>query len=264
MKEDRAVFCYNVFMTWAGKRKVLYSLLLLGVALLIIIPVAYTLYPKPSCFDGRQNQDEQGIDCGGSCAKVCVEKTTPPRVLWARSFEVGAGVYSVAAYVSNPNISLGSSNVPYTFKIYDEKNILITKRSGVATILPNVDFPIFEGIIETGNRIPARVFFAFTATPLWQQLSEQVRLSSGNTVLLNEDGKPRLSTVITNPGIAAVKNVSVIAILYDSNGTAIAASQTIIDEIPKGDSQTAVFTWPAPFGKPVSRIEVSPEFLTSK
>ncbi|MBN2497104.1 MAG: hypothetical protein JXR96_21100 [Deltaproteobacteria bacterium] len=29
------------------------------------------LYPRPSCFDGLQNGDEQGVDCGGICAQPC-------------------------------------------------------------------------------------------------------------------------------------------------------------------------------------------------
>lgn len=248
-------------MTWAGKRKFFYLSILLAVFLAITIPIFYSIYPKPSCFDGKQNQDEKGIDCDGGCKKVCFERAAPIQILWTRSFKVSDGVYSAIAYVANSNFNLGARNVPYVFKIYDDRNVLIKERRGSTNIPPNVNFPVFEGIISTGNRTPARAFFEFSASPYFERLNEQPSLSVKSNLLAEGENNPRLSATVVNDNIFGVKDVSVVAVLYDQEDTAIAASQTIIEEIAKNSSKEVVFTWPAPFSNKIGRIEIYPKFL---
>lgn len=251
-------------MTWAGKRKFLYLSIIFIVFLAVSVPIIYSIYPKPSCFDGKQNQNEKGVDCDGSCQKVCLELTNPLQVLWARPFEISEGVYGAVAYVSNPNFSLGAKDIPYTFKLYDNRNILIEERRGFTTVLPNSSFPIFEGVIATGNRIPGRSFFEFTATPRFERLAEQPSLSVKNSALTGESDNPRLSATVVNDNIFPIKDISVVVVLYDSKDTAIAASQTIIDEIPKNSSKEVIFTWPAPFRSAVGRIEIYPKVFLGR
>ncbi len=46
--------------------------------------------------------------------------------------------------------------------------------------------------------------------------------------------------------------------MFDAMGTAIAASQTVIPELgPRGNTDV-VFTWNAPFGASVGRVEILP------
>ncbi len=251
-------------MTWAGKRKFLYISIFLIIFLAITIPIFYSLYPKPSCFDGKQNQNEKGIDCDGSCQKVCLERTTVLQILWTRSFKVSDGVYSAVAYISNSNFNLGARDVPYVFKLYDDRNIFIEERRGFATILPNTNFPIFEGVITTGNRIPKRAFFEFIGSPDFERLDAQPDLRIKNSIFRESDGKPRLSASVVNDSISGVKDISLVALLYDEKDTAIAASQTIIDEISKDSSKEIVFTWPEPFKSVVGRIEIYPKVFLGR
>jgi len=51
-------------------------------------------HPMPSCYDGLQNGDEKGIDCGGSCEIICIEsaQTLNPFVKswnWLKSLLTG-------------------------------------------------------------------------------------------------------------------------------------------------------------------------------
>ena len=251
-------------MTWAGKRKSLYLSILFIVFLAIVIPIFYSIYPKSSCFDGKQNQDEKGIDCDGGCKKVCLERTNPLQILWTRSFKVSDGVYSAVAYIGNSNFNLGARDVPYVFKLYDDRNVLIEERRGFTTVPPNSNFPVFEGIIITGNRAPARAFFEFSAAPYFERLNEQPSLSVKSNLLTEGESNPRLSATIVNDNIFGVKDISVVAVLYDQKDTAIAASQTIIDEIAKNSSKEVIFTWPAAFPNKIGRIEIYPKFLLSQ
>lgn len=250
-------------MTWSGRRKTLYISVVVIVILAIIIPIGYKLFPKPSCTDGIQNEGEQGVDCDGPCPKVCQDLTAAVQVLWTRQFKVSDGVYSAVAYVSNPNFSLYATNVPYTFKLYDDKNILIIERHGQATILPNTSMPLFEGLIQTGNRIPVRAFFAFDGAPVWQKIATQPKLEVKNSEIENASTSPRLQATLTNDTVLPIRNIQIVAVLYDINDNAIAASQTVLDVVAAGESEDVTFTWPHPFTAPVNRIEVYPKFITS-
>ena len=75
-------------------------------AILVVGFIAYrVLYEAPTCSDGVQNGDEEGVDCGGACDRVCSFQAVDPIVLWERFFEVGPGVYNTVALIENPNVN---------------------------------------------------------------------------------------------------------------------------------------------------------------
>jgi hypothetical protein len=233
-------------------------LLVLGA---LIAPIAYKLKPKASCTDGIQNQGERSIDCEGPCPNICVNLLAPVRVVWARPFKVEEGVFSAAAYISNPNFGLGAKNVSYEFKLYDQNNILIGTRSGRTDILPNSTYPIFEGVIVSENRIPTKAFFEFTAQQNWVKLPEQPVLNIKNPVLTNASTTPRLTADIVNDNIFPIDTVRVTAVLYDENDNAVAGSETVIDRMEKSSNRVLVFTWPKAFTSSIGRIEIYPKFI---
>jgi len=53
----------------------------------------------------------------------------------------------------------------------------------------------------------------------------------------------RLSGVIVNEGFSEVRNLTVVGVVFDTEGVARAASVTYIDRIAAKDSEPAVFTW---------------------
>jgi len=218
----------------------------------ILAPLFWYFYPKPSCSDGKRNQDEQGVDCGGSCSKICAAATQPLRVLWTRSFFVAPGVASGAAFILNPNPTLGASDVSYRLRLYDAQNILIAERRGTADILPNAQFPVFEGGIPVGNRIPSRAFLEFTSEPAWRPQTSPPDLSITNQSF--DEQALVLEADVTNPGVSTMRNIEAIGVIYDEGDNAIGASKTIIDRIAGGGTAHVVFTWLAPFtSSPVSQ-----------
>lgn len=247
-------------LSWAAKRKTLYALVFVTVGLLFIAaPTTYVLYRAPTCGDGKQNQSEQGVDCGGPCTNLCQEKELEPIVLWQRSFEVGPGAHTVVAYVQNPNIDSAAIQVPYLFRLYNSEQLLIGERTGRIDLPPNTSFPIFEANVPSGKQIPARVSFEFRAKPYWVRqkgVFPDVRINK--VVLSRENANPLLSAEIENKGLNAYNRVPVIAILYDTAGNAVAASRTVLDSIEGQSSQPVVFTWPKPFGTIISEKEIVP------
>src|SRR3989344_7202851 len=98
------VFCYTRKMSWAARRRFI-ILLIIGavvVAFLTTVGIA-TFYDAPSCTDSKQNQDETGIDCGGSCSRICTAEAQPPTVLFTKAIQNGEGRVDVIAEIENKN-----------------------------------------------------------------------------------------------------------------------------------------------------------------
>jgi len=134
-------------------------LLLLGVVGLLIY--ALRVPAAPSCFDHIQNQNETGVDCGGSC-KSC-EAVKGLTVYEAKVFSTKEGFADVFAEVRNTNIDYGIHEFQYTFELYDRDDALITSKNGITYILPNSRKFIIEQAIAT-TRLPVKVKFLLRKT----------------------------------------------------------------------------------------------------
>ena len=251
-------------MEWAFKNRMVYiGGLLLIFIIIFSLPVYRFLNKEPTCFDGKQNGNELGIDCGGSCSNVCKEDAESLVILWSRSFKIREGVYNSIAMIENQNLSAGAYDVPYTFRLFDERNILVYERKGKVNIPAQTRFPIFEGAIVTGERIPQKTFFEFTNDIDWvQQTSLTSELVIKNQEILNTDSSPRIDVEVLNRGLKNIKNLELFVVVYDLDGNAMAGSKTFIDSIKTDKTVKAFFTWPDPFLSQVGRIEVIPKFET--
>ncbi len=252
-------------MSWALKRQLIIVALVLAVFSTIGTIILYPkLNPPPTCSDGKQNGKEQGVDCGGSCARICPFATNDVVVKWARAFPVTDDVWNAVAYISNPNVTAAARKVPYEFRFYDEDNQYITRRDGVAYIAPNGTSAIFEGGIQVGSRPPHYTEFKFLADPLWESIDPRntdIKIFPKGEKLENEAIKPRFTATIMNTSqLFTVQDVDVIAILYGADGNALAASQTNIEGMVPQESQDVYFTWQKPFSAQVTRTEIIPRF----
>ena len=251
-----ADFCYTKNMTWAGQRRLQY---LGGIFLVFLIILSIFLYPiifkKPTCTDGVKNGDEIGIDCGGSCALMCFDKTSDPVVIWSRAFPVLGSNYNLVAYVENQNKNSGIENISYQFLVYDVNNRMIGSRQGRAFVPPNKQFAIFEPTFDVGLSQVKSVTFEFTEPFIW--VKKEATLNNlalfVENITLGEDLKsPSLSAIIKNESIYDIPPFEVIAILYDKDHNAINASKTIKDGLLSNESLPVFFTWPIPLtGTPV-------------
>jgi len=217
---------------------------LIATLLVVWVWLAFFNAP-PTCFDGVQNGAERGVDCGGSCTLICAIDARAPVVLWSRIFETSPGVYTAAAYVQNANIGAGAREVPYLFQLFDADNSHVMERSGVTDLPPVQTIPIIEHNIVTGTRRATRVLFSFDAVPVWSTIQTDTipRLRIAKQVLA-PDGS-RLSATISNDTVSDASHVTVVAVLFDVDGIARAASKSQIEYLQHKTSQDVVFTWPA-------------------
>ncbi len=247
-------------VSWGTRRKYLivasFAILFLGVFSLYGF---VTFYEPASCFDGKQNKDEVGIDCGGSCVRFCEDRTLNLLVHWQRFFYINDGMYNAVAYIENTDPRSGSQSVSYVFKLYDRESVLVAERAGTVTIPPQRIVPVFEGAITTGHRLPFRSVFEFEGRAEWVSLRDGVpSVRVVREHLQDENTLPLLQATLENRNNIELTDVEVIAIIYDRQNNAQTASKTVIPYVEPLGSSPLLFSWPSPFGFTVGRIEIVP------
>lgn len=245
-------------MSWARKRKTIYVSGILAVFFVVVVlPAIIYFYKAPTCSDGKMNQNELGVDCGGSCTLLCNSQYVPLNVLWSRFSKIDDGLYNVLAYVENPNINAGASNLDYVFKLYDKQGLLLKERRGRTFAPANKVMAIFETEIATGNLIPDRVEFSFATQAVWlKQDSVESALSVSQTIMSRVDTAPRLTFTLQNKTIKDIKQIEAIGIVYNADGNTVAFSKTIVDNLLGREIREVNLNWPKPFTEDFARTEI--------
>lgn len=248
--------------SWSTRRKTTYALLtVFTLFVLIVIPLFLWLYKPPTCTDGIRNGDEGGIDCGGSCIKLCQSTFIPLRVTWggAKFERVSKGLYNLSSYIENNNIYGSAEKVPYKITLYDSSGLMITDKRGSIDIPPHRNVIVFENAVNTRERVPVKATFEFLAPPVWFKSHDVLN----NIAIIKKDYKELdnssfLNVTLENKGLTPYENLTVYSVLYDSENNAIGFSKTVVDEILPKSKQDISFTWPFDRQGRVVSIEVLP------
>ncbi len=231
-----------------------------GVGFVAILTIA-TFYKTPSCSDGKQNQGELGIDCGGPCPYLCTTQVYPPTVLFTKAIPNGAGRVDIAASVENVNAAAAAKDVPYTVTLYGADQVLVQQVTGTVDLPPSSTVPVFIPGIASGNQQAVHAFLTIDpAAPRWFTLTSDPRVQPvvSNTTLSGSDESPRIDATLSNASVTALANVPMVVFVHNAQGDVIAASQTVVPLIPPQGQATATFTWNGAFSSVPAAIEVIP------
>lgn len=241
---------------WTIKKQISYLAIIIVIVVIVIVIIVANII-APTCSDGKQNQEEQGIDCGGPCPKQCLGEIKDLIVLWSKFFDIGQGKYDVVAMIENPNLFLALPSFKYRFKLYDKNNIMITSIEGEAFINPGETYPIFETGVAVGGRVPQKAFIELEENPQWELFKKnEQQLVVSKKQFFNTPPFPRLIISVSNKSASEIKNIYTAAILYDKDKNAIGASASKIESVLSSASQDIVFTWPKLLPEDPSLIEV--------
>jgi len=248
-----------MYSVWAAKQRLKIHLLVGGIVLVALVVYIYVNLRQPSsCFDHKRNQDEIGIDCGGTCSLLCRSQTGELNTLWVQTFEVSQGIWSALAYIENPNFNAYATDIPYRFTLYDRNGIAILKREGSTYILGEPVIPIFVGQIAVGSRTPYRATFEWLHDPVWQKLVSRYQVAFEEQQIQGDAGRPEVTVVIKNTEPTELRDIEVVAIVYDKDQNAIAVSQTYVDILQPREKRLLTFSWPHPFTATPVRVELLP------
>lgn len=238
---------------------VIYIFLFLGIG----IGIYFWVRPAPTCFDGKQNQNEGGVDCGGVCALACAENVVGQALVIreATAFPVGEGQYDVVMQVTNPNNAVGAKTFRYTLALLDETGKTLVETVGESWALPQ----------ETKTLL---AFGLTTATPPAKTL-----LTIGEvdwTRLTNYDVEPKLGIyneayqatprpgefgvatgLIINESDYDFRLVTIKVVLRDAVGKPLAINQTDRRTFLSREEHAFRLPWTAPFGGQVAKVEVT-------
>ena len=195
----------------------------------------------PSCFDGIQNQGETGIDCGGPCISCDAKKAKPIAVNYATVFKAGSGL-GVVAEIQNPNTTLGASVVPYSIALINALGAVQQTITGETFVYPGEIKYIIEPYVAQD---PAQITQA------------QVSIPTSTIAWIGADQlpKPQIDVQNINTGMNPTMQVTgrivnqtqydfaapvVDALVYNKNGSILAASQVTLGDLPAFGNESFV------------------------
>ncbi len=238
---------YYLFMlSWARKRQIYYFLGVIAFFAVIGLILFFIYKPKPTCFDGKQNQTETGIDCGGTCVLACAPDILPLKIYWVRPLKVNDGWYDAVALVENENINYGVRRAPYTLYLYDKDHILLTKQTGATFINPTEKFVVFANRLNTGSNVATQAFLEFDNKLKWEKAKVVPKVINIERQSFINTPRPRLQITATNLTLDPLTNLRVSTVVADGNNNALAASDTFIDKLKAKEKKDIFFTWPTP------------------
>jgi Mg-chelatase subunit ChlD len=242
---------------WAMKRRLAYGGGFMGVILIFLSIISFSIfYKEPTCYDRSANGGEAGIDCGGTCVRICAAEVIPLKVLWVEPFRVSENTYNVVAYIENRNLDKGIEKLPYTIRLFDDKGEILN-REGITEMPPDVTYPLFEGRIATSERVPTYATIEFGEDPVWVPARQNgERYMTERRELSGADKKPVITAVVKNESREEAQEVDVVATIFNSQGIPLTASRTKVPLFPGGSTKQVTFTWQEPIAKTIRTCEV--------
>ncbi len=239
---------------WSARRRAFIILVVIAaLALLIFVPITIrNLAVVPTCTDGRQNADETGVDCGGSCVLVCRAQAAPLIVEWARVVPVTSTVYNMAFLAHNRNYDAIARNVPYRCALYDAEHNKLQEQKGNMTVSPAGKMTQIEtGLEFPAENPPVTARCEFSTNHQWLRLPAKSLPSPFDyqSTVIDSEGRPSVTTMASSldPN-RTFSNVGFVASVWDSTDTLVAVSRTLVDTISPTNRYPLVFTWPQALG----------------
>lgn len=206
--------------------------------LTVLLTVGWGIYASgffsaSTCFDGRLNQGEEEIDCGGPCIACAIKRLQLIRAE-TQIFNIDGNTNAVVIF-SNPNIGYGARSFSYILNFYNlsqEKIFSLTKETFIypaeaqkIVIEPNlkVNFSVIAGrpevLIENLQWAPVKEFNQ-PRTQLRQVKTELIGNQANISGLLANREPFALSRAVVNA-----------IVVYKTSRMPIGASKTILQNL---------------------------------
>lgn len=247
------------------KRKIKILSIYFSIILVLGSIIYFAFKPKPSCYDGILNQNEQRVDCGGPCFP-CLEEKTPVdlSVLGAEVVHDIDNKYDVAIKVKNQNEIFGASQMHFKIIFEDEnKNeIAVHEEQKGYFILPKEEKQLIVQGISTETR-PSQVRVKFQDVE-WERFSQYeeprlVVLRPTYTPNPEEGGFAKITGTLVNKSEIDFETIKVNAILRDKDGRLLATNYQILNTVRVEEQRDFVMFFSHEFPGAVVDFKIEPE-----
>lgn len=245
-------------------------LTIIAIYFLIFLVIGTGLYlifkPRPTCFDGKENQNEQGIDCGGICALACMEKIVGNDLLVREIAFIPTGDrgrYDVVARIFNPNNDIGAASFQYSLLLRDASGKEIGRVTNSSFILPQETKTLLAFNIEP-TVAPAKAVielsdFKWTRLRGYRAKPELNIYSKRYVEHPNQSAFGAALGTVVNESIYDFRRIRVKVVLRDDAGRPLAANQTELQTVNVGREQEITLVFPQPFAGTVTQVDVEAE-----
>lgn len=254
-------------LTRDTKRLTIIALYLLS-TLVIGTGLYFLFQPKPSCIDGKQNQNETGIDCGGVCLVACIEKIVGNDILVREIafIPTDRGKYDIVAKIFNPNNDIGAASFQYSLFLRDANDKELTRVSGTNFILPQETKSLLAFNLEPGQ-IPAKAVIELSnfewTRPKGYRAKPELNIYSRRYVS-NPDPSVFGAAIATlvNESLYDFRKIQIKVVLRDASGAPLAANQSEMQTVTVGREQDIRIVFPQPFPGVVAQVDMEAEANT--
>lgn len=209
--------------------------------LFLIIFIVYFIWfkPAPTCFDGIQNQNETGVDCGGFCSACEIRTLKLPETSWIKYFPIDNKT-AVVAEIKNSNLNWAADSFDYFIDFYDKNNNKIKSLKNKSFIYAGEIKYLFE-LTDINSKNIGEVKFSFDnlnwkpeetfKRPLIQLREPTIE----NTVL---------SEFLKNNNAFKLSKIKIIGLPYNQYGILLGASKTELENMPAFEEKQFKINFP--------------------
>lgn len=242
-------------------KRILISLIFLVIFTATGFVLYYAISPEPTCNDGKKNQAEKNIDCGGQCSPC--KDIVETQEIAVREVTVvfgGNGTYDAVAKISNPNDIVGASSFKYVFKLKDSIGNVVATKEGSSFILPADSRYVAElGFQVDGNVIPETADFVISEVK-WEKLDDigkpQIGIYSKNYGKVPTGEGSEVDGIIRNESGYDLNKISIVIILRSEKGSIVGVNRTEKNSVRIREERDFRLNWPYQLSSNVQNIEV--------
>lgn len=230
---------------------------------ILVLGIYFAFIKAPeTCVDQKQNQNEEGIDCGGICTNACIVATVGQNIQVKEVAFVlgGEGRYDVLAKVFNPNENIGATSFRYVFELRDMGGAVLTSRSGTGYVLPQEIKSLIELNVDS-PATPGQVSLQITDV-VWEQLSGYqekpiVNIYQRRSNLVTDGfGYYEAYGLLSNESPYDFRSIIVKIILRDASGKPVALNTHRMDTVRAHESRDFKLVWPLSFSGVVAMTDM--------
>jgi hypothetical protein len=222
--------------------------------------IYYVIKPKETCHDGKLNQAEERVDCGGVCMPCNKEIDAEDIKIEETQFVFGnKNQFDTVAIIRNPNSKYGAVNFSYEFQLLDKSGVVLERRAGNSFILPDENKFIIElNLYSTAT--PHAVNFEIKEV-VWEEFLDyaEPKLNIYNKNYYEESEKNIIFGLLRNESYFDFNYIEVDVILRNGDGKIIALGKNEMRTIKSQEERDFKLIWPYRFGQDVKGVDIKAE-----